>query len=238
MNEEELRKYLDNNEQISLLLGENENILKKAGYKPPVNNFSVDVNKRIRVPAGYVRTSGEFLDKYHLNEIVISRNIRNNISYALQLSDYYNFFLNRFNVWGSIEIMLYKQAFVNIISIIEALILESANRINDFCKSCSNIGRCNKNISKTDRSNMKLAVEKMNQLGIMHFDEIDKNRLLELYDLRNKIHIRLNEQNEFLDNKYNRNLYNETIGFLQRVDDFLWENAVPCYKSCMGYEPK
>ena len=61
----------------------------------------------------------------------------------------------------------------------------------------------------------------------------EKNRLLELYDFRNKIHIRLNEQNEFLDNIYTQKLYNEAIVFLQKVDRLLWVNAVPCYTSCI-----
>lgn len=131
--------------------------------------------------------------------------------------------------------MLYKQAFVNVVSIIETLILESANRINCFCQKCKKIDKCKNNICKKDRGNMKRAVERLFELGILDINEEEKNRLIELYDLRNKIHIWLNDQNEFLDRKYNRILYNEAIGMLQKVDDCLWENAVPLYKKCIGY---
>mgnify|MGYP003170716309 FL=1 len=48
-------KYIENISQISSLLAENERILKEAGYKPPVNNFSVDNDKRIKIPSGYIR---------------------------------------------------------------------------------------------------------------------------------------------------------------------------------------
>ncbi len=133
--------------------------------------------------------------------------------------------------------MLYKQAFVNIISIIEALILESANRINHFCKQCPNI-KCESNIRKRDRENMKNAVTRLYELKILDINETDKNKLIELYDLRNKIHIRLNIQNEFLNCKYNMTLYNESIRLLQEVTDCLWKKAVPLYKKCIEYKSK
>ncbi len=134
--------------------------------------------------------------------------------------------------------MLYKQAFINVISIIEALILESSNRMNQLCKQCQNISKCKNNICKKDRDNMKCAADKLFGLGILDINEVEKNRLVELYDFRNKIHIRLNDQNEFLDCKYNRKLYNEAIELLQKVDDCLWRNAVPLYSKCIGYESK
>lgn len=238
MDNEKIIEYLENNKSISLLFAENENILRSAGYDPPCLNFTVENKKRINIPAGYIRTSEEFRSKYHLGELVESHNTRKNISYALQLSDFYNFLVNRFNLWGSIEIMLYKQAFVNVVSIIEALILESSNRINHFCKQCQNIGKCQNNICKKDRENMKSAVVRLCELGILDINEVEKNRLIELYNLRNKIHIRLNDQNEFLDGKYNMNLYNEVIELLQKVDDCLWKNAVPLYRKCIGYKSK
>lgn len=238
MDKEALAQYIGNNEMISRLFEENERIIRNAGYKPPCENYAVEREKRVNVPSGYVRTSGEFWNKYHLAEIVCERNVRNNISYALQLSDYYNFILNRFNVWGSIEIMLYKQAFINIVSIIEALILESSSRINLHCQECKDIGRCKNNICKYDRDNMKNAAEKLYELGILKLTKTELDRLVELYDYRNKIHIRLNEQNEFLDRKYNQSLYNETIGLMQKIDNALWKYAVPLYSGCIGFERK
>lgn len=238
METDKLTEYLENNQSISVLLAENEKILRSAGYCPPCSNFVVENEKRIKVPAGYIRTSDEFRSKYHLVDLVESHNMRKNISYALQLSDFYNFLLNRFYMWGSIEIMLYKQAFVNVVSIIEALILESSNCINHFCQQCPKIGKCKNNICKRSRENMKCAVEKLFELGILDINEVEKNRLIDLYDLRNKMHIRLNDQNEFLDSQYNRNLYNEIIEMLQTVDDCLWKNAVPLYKKCIGYKSK
>lgn len=238
MTEEDMKIYISNIKKITNLLNENEKLIRKNGLNPPETNFTVDKEKRISIPTGYVRRSGEFWSKYRLNEIVIERNTRNNISYALQLSDYFNFIVNRFNVWGSIEIMLYKQMFVNVVSIIEALVLECSSNINLYCQKCDRIGKCEKNLNKEERGNMKCAVEKMVVLGILTFNDTEKNRLIELYDLRNKVHIRLNKQNEFLDNKYNKELYNETIVFLKRIDEMIFVNGTKYYKTCMGFKDK
>lgn len=238
MEEKALEKLIYNNKEISRLLAENEKILRNSGFQPPIQNYAMDKNDRIRIPSGYIRTSGTFWQKYHLSKIVKSRNTRNNISYALQLSDFYNFLINRFNIWGSIETMLLKQAFVNVVSIIEALILECANNINDYCQKCKKIGKCQNNLNKRDRENMKNALDKLYHLGIIGLTSDEYTELIELYDLRNKIHIRLNAQNEFLDNKYNQELYNKAIWLLQKVDEQIWKNGVLRYNSCMGYKAK
>lgn len=236
MKDEVLQQYINNNEAISRLFGENEKMIREAGYKPPSVNFVVESKKRVNIPSGYIRTSHEFKDKYHLAEIVDKRNVRNNISYALQLSDYYNFVLNRFNVWGSIETMLYKQALINIVSIMEALILESSTRINLHCQKCKDIGKCKNNICKFDRKNMKKAAERLYDLGVLKITEVELKRLIELYNYRNKIHIRLNAKNEFLDGKYDQNLYNEAIELMKKIDDCIWQEAVPLYDRCIGIE--
>ena len=240
MDKEKLKKYIKNNKIISYYLEENENILKSEGYFPPSKNFTVKRGKRINIPKGYIRTAEKFQKLYHLNDLVESPNVNKNISYALQLSDFYNFILNRFNIWGSIEVMVYKQAFINVVSIMEALISESSNCINSFCEQsqCKNTSKCKNNISKQDGKNMKRAVERMFELGILDKNEVNEDRLKELYDLRNKIHIRLKTENEFLDQEYVITLYNESLETLKKVDKCLWKNAVPRYKKCMGYESK
>ena len=91
MEDDKLTKYLQNNESISSWLAENENILRSTGYDSSCSNFTVKKEKRIKFPVGYIRTSDEFREKYYLGDLVESHNTRKNISYALQLSDYYNF---------------------------------------------------------------------------------------------------------------------------------------------------
>lgn len=238
MREDDLKQYIENTKKINELLAQNEDIIRSAGYQPPTLNYAAAKDDRIRIPSGYIRTSAQFWKLYHLDVIAIDRNTKNNISYALQLSDYYNFLMNRINIWGSIEIMLYKQAFVNLVSIIEALVLECANNINANCKACTKIGRCKNNINKEERDNAKKAIEKLYALNVLRVSDDEKKRLIELYDLRNKVHIRLTTQNEFLSQNYNNDLYNETILLLQKIDDSIWKYGVPYYARCMGFENK
>lgn len=80
----------------------------------------------------------------------MERNTQKNISYCLQLSDFYNFIVNRFYLWGSVRIMLYKHDFINLVSIIESLVLEAANNISTYCLTCNKINKCKNHISKKE----------------------------------------------------------------------------------------
>jgi len=232
-------QIINNNRKIGELLRENEDLLKKVGLQPPITNFVPDEEKdKISIPSGYIRTSATFWQRYHLNDIVKNYDTRNNISYCLQLSDFYNFIVNRFNIWGSVSSMLYKHDFVNLVSVMEALILEAVCNISDNCKKCPEISKCSSHISKHNRDNMKNAVMKLYDMNILDVSMTERDRIIELYDLRNRVHIRLAQNNEFLDNKFNVGLHNETIKLLLLVTEKIFENAVPFYKDCIGYTPK
>lgn len=190
--EEKIKEQiLSNNKKIGELLRENEDLLKKTGLQPPITNFVPEEGKdKINIPSGYIRTSGTFWQKYHLYDIVKDKDTRNNISYCLQLSDFYNFIVNRFNVWGSVSCMLYKHDFVNLVSVMEALVLEAACNISDNCKTCLEISKCNSHIAKKNRDNMKNAVMKLFDMKILDISIEERDRIIELYDLRNRVHIR------------------------------------------------
>ena len=215
------------NKEISELLLKVENKIREQGYTPPINNFVVSGQNRIKIPNGYIRTVNEFCSKYHLSDLIYDENVRKNILYALQLSDYYNFILNRIYVWGPIEVMLYKQAFINNISIIEALILDCANHIRDYCinNSCGHSNKCKKRPNKQECDNMKYAARKLYEMNILSISEAELTNLIDFYEYRNKIHIRLSEENEYKDNKYNQVL---------SVNEKLLNNAVPLYGKCLG----
>lgn len=218
------------------MLRQNEELLKNNGYKPPVRNYVVDNEERIWFPSGYIRTSNEFSVKYHLNNIVKSKNAGKNIAYSLQLSDYYNYFLNRFYLWGSVRTMLYKQDIINLVSILEALVTEATENILMCCKKCKKINTCKNRINQRQQDNLKYSLPFLKQRNIMELDDCEINRIIELYDLRNRIHIRLAEENEFLDDSFCRNTHNELICILQKVTENLNEKAVPMYGICNDFE--
>ena len=51
------QKIAKNNQQISELLRENEELLRQAGYNPPVKNFTLPQNEQIQFPSGYIRVT-------------------------------------------------------------------------------------------------------------------------------------------------------------------------------------
>lgn len=72
MNIEVENKIIANNKEISRLLSENESLLKGEGYKLPNNNYAVESNSRIQIPSGYIRTSAEFGNNYHLGWMAVA----------------------------------------------------------------------------------------------------------------------------------------------------------------------
>ena len=236
--EEIHEKIIANNQKITELLQENEKLLKEGGFNPPNKNYAVDYTDRIHMPKGYVRKSGDFFKKYHLGNIVKDYNTRNNISYNLQLTDYYNLLLNRFYIWGSIRTMLYKQDIINLVSIFEALITEATENIFQCCEECKKINKCKVRLNKHGQGNMKSALAALCSMGILDFDEKELARIKEIYDLRNRVHIRLATKNEFLDNSFCQKTHNELIGLLIRATERLNEYAVPRYGKCDEYEAK
>ena len=228
------RKIITNNGDISYYLKENEDLVKQLGLNPPESNYTFDSNNdKIQFPSGYIRTTEYFEKKYFLKNIVKKNHIRKNIEYCLQLTDYYNFLFNRFYIWGSIETMLYKNAIIIVVSVIEALILESVNNIQDNCGKCSKIGGCGSRFNKEDRKSMKKSLDKLCNLEILHLEKDDIDRIKAFYNLRNNIHIRSAKENEFISDAYTCDVYNELLKSLFDICTQLNDYAVKYYNKCL-----
>lgn len=229
---EDKEKLIANNIKISELLKENEEILKNSGYNPPVNNYTVDDRNKIDFPGGYIRTTNMFYEKYHLREIIAKINCRRNISYALQLSDFYNYLANRFFVWGSVQTMFYKNAVINLVSILEALILECANNICCNPSNCGKNDTCSIRFNKDQRNKVLDALDRIKRLNITTFSDNEINRIKTIIGYRNRVHIRLATENEFKSDDFTLKLYNEVIGYLQRICEDIYSNGLPLYNKC------
>lgn len=136
LNKEIEKQIAENNQKISALLTENENLLRSAGLNPPAANAALPPEKKIQFPSGYIRTVRHLKSSYHLSSIFPTRATRHNVTYALEVSDLMNYIVNRINIWGSVEIIFYKLAIINIVSIMESIILEAANNICCCTQSC------------------------------------------------------------------------------------------------------
>lgn len=226
---EHRNRLVENNKKISRLLEENEKILRECGYTPPISNFALNADEKIKFPAGYIRRVNFFDEKYHLKEIFPNKEVRHNVIYTLEVSDLINYLFNRINVWGPVSTILYKLAIVNIVSIIEAIVLEAANNICSQANCCGKVRVCATHFSREERSNVRKALEKLTEIKVIDFDREKLSRIQEIIDLRNRIHIRLANGNELKLSDFNLELYNEVIAFLQTIDEQVYKNAVPIY---------
>ena len=85
---------------------------------------------------------------------------------------------------------------------------------------------------------MKVALKKLCAIGILDFSVNKVDRICELVDLRNRVHIRLANNNEFLDSKFNLELHNNAVLLLQEIAEALNEQVVPYYNKCVGVVEK
>ena len=111
LNKEIEKQIAENNQKISALLAENENLLRCAGLNPPAANAALPPEKKIQFPSGYIRTVGHFKFRYHLSEIFPTKATRHNVTYALEVSDLMNYIVNRINIWGPVEVIFYKRQY-------------------------------------------------------------------------------------------------------------------------------
>ena len=225
-------KIIKNNEQISELLRQNEELLREEGLDLPNENFVVGDWYKIKIPSGYIRNTAYFYEKYHLDAIVKRWQVKANIAYAFQLSDFYNYLFNRFHIWGSVEIIFYKNSIINLVSIFEALILECANNICENPSECNKVKNCGVHFTKEERNNSYKALMRINELGILFYTEEKMARIKEIIELRNRVHIRLAEKSEFNSADFCLDLHNEVIGLIQELSENIYNNGVKFYSCC------
>ena len=225
-------KIKGNNAEISRLMKENEDLLRDNGFDPPSRNVAIHNDFRIKVPKQYIRKASYFIERYHLTEIVGDNDVSRNIAYAFQLSDFYNYLFNRFHIWGAVETTICKQDFVNLVSIMEALILECGTRLKDYCKLCSCTGGCPRKLVRNDCRTARICLKKMGENGYISLTGNNIKRLDELFQIRNGIHIR-ESGGDVSDKVFDIELHNESIGWLRILAEDLMANAVPCYDTCV-----
>ncbi len=221
-------EIISNNYKISVLLAINENLYRT------ITDGSTIKDKRllINIPNGYISKVEDIITKYHLNEIIRDDTVKRNMSYLLQQQDLSRFIYSRFNIWGSVEIMTFKIAQIVYASFIETLIVEAAKEIWKKCKDCPYKPQdCNQYIDKKDAKNMKVALGKLSEIGAITLDDKTCQRIIKLYDSRNKIHISLTHKigNEYTNEMYSHEDCNDSIELISLVADDLLNHAVPLY---------
>lgn len=231
--EEAKKQIIENNKKISNLLESNEVIAREVfDLNPPIKNYRItDSKQKIQMPKKYIRRANDFRTRYHLSEIVNNKVIEDNMIYAIQYTDFSNFIINRINIWGPIKSIFIKYAVILHISIMEELILQC---INNICSpsNCPYINKCDIHMNNKQRNSSYEGLIRLNELSITKYDENELQNIKEIIDLRNKVHIRLSDQNEFTADIYNMDLHNKSISEIGRLDKFIYENGVSFYKDC------
>lgn len=154
---------------------------------------------------------------------------RHNVTYALEVSDLMNYIVNRINIWGPVEVIFYKLAIVNIVSIMESILLEAANNICCRTQTCGKTHSCHLHFSNSDRNYVKNALDRLVELNLLHFNPQEVQHIKDVIDLRNRVHIRLTNGNELSNADFNRDIYNDAVNLLKTVDEQIYQYAVPLY---------
>lgn len=209
----------------------------------PNSNINTDDYTLINIPDNYIRTADHFRISYNLQRLIESKAERDNIAYSLQLSDLYNYFINRFNIFLSVGVLFRKQALINIVSIQEGILKCTYNSLRKYCLDKQN------NVCKYN-SECKYYLKSLNKLknnGLLDnyaevigfYNELVFEKLKEQKAIRDKIHIHDIEHNELANNSdYTKQKYNEAIlvlrfikiHLLPAIERFKKERQIECEK--------
>ncbi|WP_022765273.1 hypothetical protein [Butyrivibrio sp. XPD2006] len=225
------QKIKKNNAQITRLLAENEELLRSAGFDPPAKNYALHNNARIKFPSNYIRTKDYFVKKYKLRYFFKDPVTVSNVAYSLQMSDLYNFIVNRFKIFGSINTMVYKAATVNCVSIIESLMGQTLDDMHAYCAKCKHHNECEYFFAKKQQFSDKL--DKIMKYDMLRLNDKEYQRIRDAYRLRNHMHIyTAAKENELTSKTFDRDLYNGMISIMQQVTINLYRYMLPAAKRC------
>ncbi len=224
-------QIISNNAKISELLTENETLCRQMGLEPPATNYAPSVKKRIHFPSKYIRTKEFYVRKYKLQYFFSNNEVVSNVAYSLQMSDLYNYILNRFYVFGSLETMIYKAAIINYVCIIESLIGQVYDDMHAYCGSCPDHNHCEFFMPKVKAFAQKL--DAIESKGILNLSSEQFQQIREAYHLRNHMHIySAAKKNEYKTKSFDRKLHNSIIVVMKDITETLFWDMLPATKEC------
>lgn len=208
--------------KVEDLLQDVEAILKANGFDTPVQQPNLDGIGRIRFPRGYIRKVSYFLERYSVEAIVEDETLAKNVAYALQLSDVFNYFLNRFSIGLSAGKLLRKYALINIVSIIESLLYGSLIRLRKHCvlpsrTVCPINSNCVLYLKSPKRLSFGGVISELSNKDILSLDDKDKDFLLEVKGHRDNVHVWTLDDNEYKSDYYRLETYNRAILLLRTI---------------------
>jgi len=223
--EEEFKKRL---KTVSFELNDIEKLLKDNGINIPNDNIKLYDSEKIWIPKKYIRTVEYYFDEYKLDLFFKDSTLAKNIAYALQTSDLFNYFLNRFDIGLSVGKIFFKHAIINHLSIIEAFIYGIAKKYHVSCtfenKVCVYNKECPYYFKKEKKYSFKKLVEKFLNLNLLDFKKDSIKKLIKIKGLRDSIHIWDSDSRDYFNEEYGLKNYNFLITFLKSIKNQLSES--------------
>lgn len=216
--------------QVSSLIQDAEDLVRNNGIDVPKEQPQLSQDKKVQFPRGYIRKTRYFEDKYALKALV-GEEVSRNIAYALQLSDVFNYFFNRFNIGLSAGSLLYKYGLINVISVIESILYGCYIQQREWCIDaeggvCRNNQQCTFYLKSINKLNFRSLINILRSKKLLILSTEQEKHLFHLKHLRDNIHSWKVEDNEFLSGMYTLESYNRAICLLEEVSIQLSKSVV------------
>lgn len=219
---EEIKKFLKEVEEKLQIIENKAKIFYEKG--PPIRFIPLLEKEKISFPKGYIRTRKEFEQKYRFKELFPNNiTLQKNLSYALQSTDVFCYFLNRFDIGLSAGKIFIKMGIINLFSIIEGILYGIIEELHLYCKGCRWNKECEYYIKKPRKYNFSQIIDIFTSKDLFPIDENVKSNLLSLKTLRDNVHIWIAGKNEFLEGEYNIKNYNRLMKILYDIPKILPE---------------
>jgi hypothetical protein len=161
-------------------------------YDTPKENIKKEDFLLANIPDRYIRTADYFRTNYRLNEMISNRIQINNIAYSLQIGDFFNYVLFRFNLFGVIKNLFIKNAIINIFSIQEGILYSAAITLNKYCKDgdnvCKNHSTCPYYIKSRNKLTFNSLIQTFKDKVGFHHDRY-REIMFKLKEIRDNVHI-------------------------------------------------
>ena len=227
---ETIEEISANNFAMSILLRENENLYLNELSDFERRIYNVGKDSQIELPLSYIRPLDHFIDCYNLASITDNIQHQENIAQLMQYDDLIHFIFTRFKINHELQCVHYYYNMINLASILEVVIKELADKYRKICIHCpkSKKLKCNNIINKEDMKDLKIVLKKLKILNIITIDENDLDRLYNLIDLRNNVHLRLMTSKFNENSKYSTKNYNSYMATFQKLIQNIHNENIKC----------
>jgi len=223
-------EYKENLKKAEGYLKKAEKLLQDNSNDGLLRNLKLKKSEKIKIPNGHIRTADDFRSRYELVKLISRRDLRSNIAYALQGCDLLNYFHYRFNITLSAGSVFLRLSIVHVFSIIEALMSGYLDSLHDECllkdnKVCKRNQTCDFYLKKAGNYSFRERVELLIERDIIAFSDLQIKELMELKDIRDRLHLWNVDGNEFLDDKFSKQHYDQALHLLVFVRNSLIERG-------------